>query len=208
MSGYAKRIKMSLRWCRLRPNIHICLFENEICIDLLGFLIPLPFLDRWHRRPHEWMELWGCHYCEKSFVVCWGAKSKFFYMPWMWDHCKTEVRRHDGSWVPYVGSYDTHKEPDGRELQIFTYSYTLRSGEVQVATAEVYAERRIWKWRWFPWLSWPRKVRQSIDIRFDREMGERVGSWKGGCIGCGWDMLPGESMEQTLRRMEVERTFM
>lgn len=207
MSEYAKRIRSSLRGCRLRPSIRLCLFKDEICMDMLGFLIALPFLDRWHRMPHECMESWGCYYGEKSFVVCCGAKSKFFYMPWMWDHCKTQVLRPDGSWVPYVASYDKGKEPDGREIQSFQYRYTLQSGEVQNATATVYAERRVWKWRWFPCLPWPRMVRQSIDVNFDKEIGERAGSWKGGCIGCGWDMLPGESMEQTLRRMEVERIF-
>ncbi len=38
-------------------------------------------------------------------------------------------------------------------------------------------------------------------------VGERTGSWKGGTIGCGNDLLPGETMEQSLRRMERDRTF-
>lgn len=207
MRSWKYRVKMSLRGCSLRPRLRLCLFEEEFCLDLFGFLIALPFMDRWRREPHEIMEAWGIYYFESSLVICFGRSSKYIYMPWMWDHCKTEVRRADGSWVPYVASYDEGKEPDGRELQTFSYRYTLRSGEVQEATATVHAERRTWKWRMFPWLPWPRKVRQDLDVHFDREMGERAGSWKGGCIGCGWDMQPSESMEQTLRRMEAERVF-
>ena len=37
--------------------------------------------------------------------------------------------------------------------------------------------------------------------------GERNGSWKGGVLGCGWDMLKGETPLDTLRRMERERRF-
>jgi hypothetical protein len=50
-------------------------------------------------------------------------------------------------------------------------------------------------------------VRTSIEVGFDDEVGERTGSWKGGTIGCGYDMLPDESAVQCLRRMERERKF-
>lgn len=70
-------------------------------------------------------------------------------------------------------------------------------------------ERRTWWWKWFRWfrLPFPWKTRQSIDVHFSDEVGDAAGSWKGGVIGTGWDMLPGETMEQTLRRMEAERRF-
>ncbi len=34
-----------------------------------------------------------------------------------------------------------------------------------------------------------------------------AGSWKGGVLGCGYEMKPGETPKQTLRRMERERVF-
>ncbi len=202
------RIRRSLRDCRLRPSLRLSLFEEEFCLDLFGFLIALPFLDRWHREPKEIMESWGLYWHESSLVLCWGDDTKHFYAPWMWDHCLAEVRRPDGSWVPHVCSYERDKEPDGRELFTFPYRYVCDSGEIQEAIATVYVERRTWKWRWFKMLPWPRKIRQSIDVAFNREMGDRAGrDWKGGCIGCGWDMKTGETAEQTLRRMESERRF-
>lgn len=48
---------------------------------------------------------------------------------------------------------------------------------------------------------------RAIDVQFSDEVGERTGSWKGGTIGCGYNMLPGESPLDTLRRMEAERKF-
>lgn len=46
-----------------------------------------------------------------------------------------------------------------------------------------------------------------IDVQFDGEVGERSGSWKGGTVGCSYDKLPTEGIEQCLRRMEKEREF-
>lgn len=48
---------------------------------------------------------------------------------------------------------------------------------------------------------------RSIDVEFNAEVGERTGSWKGGCIGCGYQMNPNETPLQALRRMEAERKF-
>lgn len=54
----------------------------------------------------------------------------------------------------------------------------------------------------FQWLRFFRRnmVRRSLDISFDKEAGPEKGSWKGGTMGTGIDMLPGESHEQAFRR--------
>jgi len=63
-----------------------------------------------------------------------------------------------------------------------------------------------WEWRfgegWFRWLSLFRrpKVRRTLDLRFSEEVGPEKGSWKGGTLGHGIDMLPGESCEAAFRR--------
>lgn len=104
------------------------------------------------------------------------------YMPWSWRH-----REHKILTAP-----ETHP-----------YRYTLRSGEVQERTATIQVETRLWT---RPWL--PRKLfKKTIDVKFNDEVGERSGSWKGGCLGCGYDMNPGETPLDTLRRMERERVF-
>lgn len=203
---YRRRLSRSLEGCKFKLSGGLDLFEEGFCLDFFGFLISLPFLDRWRYEPHEIMERWGIALYERSLYLCWGRHSKFLRFPWDWEHVKCEVRRPDGSWVPHVASYD-NKEPDGRWTETYDYTYTLRSGEVQRRKATVYVERREWRWRAFTWLPWPALKRQSIDIAFDDEVGEGTGSWKGGTIGCGWDLLPGETPLESLRRMERERTF-
>lgn len=206
------RIRRSLRGCKLRLSFGLDLFEKQYCLDLFGFLIALPFLDRYHRQPHEMMESWGFYYQDRALVLKWGKRCKFIHMPWSMDFVKWEVMQPDGKFVPKDRSYGEHPN-DGRWIAEFVYRYKLRNGETQVRIATIYVERGYWHWLIAKWLRLPlwlpvvNMMKQSIDVRFDDEVGERTGSWKGGCIGTGYTMLPGETPEQTLRRMERERKF-
>lgn len=75
-------------------------------------------------------------------------------------------------------------------------------GERIMATCTV--EEREWrKGRgWFKWLGWfhKPKISRCIDIRFSSETGPEKGSWKGGILGHGFDILPGQSCEDAFRR--------
>lgn len=166
----------------------------------------------------DMMDRWGVYFFENSLNLCWGHRRAHFYMPWMYDHCRTEIMLADGRFVPYEryprrkqpkGGLYVEPEPVGRYRQDFDYRYVLKSGEVQERTAAVTVERRSWCWRTWPfrWLRWPSTTRTSIEVEFSDEVGERSGSWKGGTVGCGYDLLPGETPEACLRRMESERKF-
>lgn len=122
-------------------------------------------------------------------------------------HIAHDVMRPDGSWVPYVGTWEHGKEPDGRYIETHPYRYLLRSGEVQQRIATIHVERREWRLRWLRWTRLGRDVRYYLDVEFSDEVGERSGSWKGGTVGCGYEMRPGETPSQCLRRMESERRF-
>jgi len=74
----------------------------------------------------------------------------------------------------------------------------------QRLTVTTHIEEREWKFGegWFKWLSLFRKpmVRRNLRINFDKECGPEKGSWKGGTMGTGIDMLPGELHEAAFRR--------
>lgn len=209
MSSYAVRIRRSLRGCSLKPSLRLDLFEEEFCLDLFGFLIALPFLDRWRYEPHEIMESWGVYYFERAVWLCWGRHSKAIHMPWDYTHIRTDVLRPDGTWTKQIQSYELNpgQEPDGRQQWVMPFSYTLKSGEVQNRTATFYAERLEWRWKCLRWCPLFAKVRTSIWIEFDGEVGERTGSWKGGTVGCGTDIKQGESPVDAYHRMCRERVF-
>ena len=133
---------------------------------------------------------YGFQFFEDLLWVRWGkdnGKSKgepcaTFYMPWAWKH-----RTHT-----ILSKPETHP-----------YTYILKSGEVQQRTATIFKWQRVWTRWWIPF----KRTSTSIDVEFNAEVGEKTGSWKGGCIGCSYEMKPGETPLQTLRRMEDERTF-
>jgi len=57
------------------------------------------------------------------------------------------------------------------------------------------------------WTSLGSYKRKVIDISFDQEIGDRAGSYKGGTVGCSYDLKPNETPLECLRRMEKERSF-
>lgn len=136
---------------------------------------------------------------------CSGPKYGFeFYDDVLWIHRGKETGRETRrTSIQMPWGYRNHQLTILSEKETHPYSYQLESGAVQFREATIYSERRQWTRPWLPW----KKVRESIWVEFNDEVGERIGSWKGGTTACGWEMKPGETPLKTLRRMEAERVF-
>jgi len=185
-------------------------------LGLTGLKFEIEFPSDWHERRMGWVR------------TGFGFFGFSFAFPWKWvvpDNYQCSgptygFTFYDDSITVYYGKSngkmnDPHKSfqmPWGwrfkerkklTEPECHAYTYVLKSGKVQKRIATIYEETRTWTRPWFP----HKMVRKTIDIEFNDEVGERSGSWKGGCTGCGYDMLPGETGLQTLRRMEAEREF-
>lgn len=179
-------------------------YRRQLWIGL-GFV--QAFIPLWRievdRPSWEWMDgpEWGLRADRDGGRWSWGKWSKHFDWPWSWHTLAYEKQLPvDGEWV------DVLSEQKPGE-QIHSYTYVLRSGEVQKRLATVSKRRHIITYNWLRWtrlFSW---VKESIDVEFDGEVGERSGSWKGGTIGCGYELRKGETMLDALRRMEREREF-
>lgn len=146
--------------------------------------------DATHKQGRYWV-LW----------MPWGYKSAFKqdYFNWEGKFMFTLQPCH----LPHK-LYDAEKVLRKVLSRTFPYKYTLLSGVVQERTATIYATMMYWRMRGFPFIVMKRK---SIEIEFNDEVGERSGSWKGGCMACGYAMKKGETPEETLKRMERERKF-
>lgn len=183
---------------------------------LRGLRAQIEFPSDWHEQRRAWVRLgcglifvafsfpwrktvpdqgqcsgptYGFYFFEDALVLQWGKTTgrrgdpqKFIYMPWAWNHREHKI----------LSEKETHP-----------YRYIRRSGEVQERTATINVESRLWTRYWLP----HRLYKRTINVEFNDEVGERTGSWKGGTIGCGYDMLTGETPLQCLRRMERERKF-
>jgi hypothetical protein len=82
------------------------------------------------------------------------------------------------------------------------FAFTDFDGEPNTVTTHISEmEWRLGE-KWFKWLSLfarPR-VRRTLDLEFAKEVGPEKGSWKGGTLGHGIDMRPGELHEAAFRR--------
>ena len=185
-------------------------------LGLSGLQAEIEFPSDWHEQRRAWVRL-GLGFGKISFSFPWskvvpdefqcsGPTYGFhFYEDLLWiRYGKDEGKRTDPRitlHMPWSWKHREHKVLS--ELEQHPYIYTLRSGEVQHRIATIKAEQRTWTRWWIPF----RRVSRSIDVEFNAEVGERTGSWKGGCIGCGYEMKRGEPPLQALRRMEKERAF-
>ena len=180
--------------------------EARPCIDF-GLIwgkwsINIPFAKAPGFDFEKFEHSYGFHWFGTGVHFNWGKKFWIWDLPFRsWEFVSHEVRDKDGNWNPHVLTF--HGD-DGRYIETHPYSYTLNSGKVQERQATIYAERWTHHRKWAPFL---KRVSKSIHVEFDDEVGERTGSWKGGTIGCSYDMLPGETMLGALRRMESERKF-
>lgn len=137
---------------------------------------------------------------DSSSTECWSA-----HIPWkQWRYVRTSFYAPNGDHF--------YTEPRGADFREYSdkkdqcpkteFLFEDYDGESIVATCMI--EEREWLkgTGWFKWLSrvYPPKIRRSLDIRFSSEVGPEKGSWKGGTLGHGIDMLPDETPESAFRR--------
>lgn len=155
-----------------------------------------------------WIEPWSKRNEWVKADPWWVRGVNFSINPFEWRFMRHEVRSSDGTWE-LVGSWKLGEPQPQNEPEVFTlpYSYRMKNGTIQDRIATVIVERRAWRPRCIRWTSLFEKVRTCIDVRFNEEVGEQTGSWKGGCTGCGYDLRPGETAENCLLRMMAFRKF-
>ena len=168
-----------------------------------------PMLIRQRPGTEDWHASYGFSTFEDAIHLNWRLRCKIIHMPWSWSHVRWSVFDGDGNKHPVIHEYGKGAGPyeDGRHVEQYPFVYVLRSGEIQNRIATIWGEEMEWRWLWFKWMPWPRKINRSIHIDFSDEVGERSGSWKGGVTGCSFDWRNGESMRSCLQRMQHEREF-
>lgn len=127
------------------------------------------------------------------------------HLPWkQWNHVRHSLYTPTGEHF-----YTERRGADFREFfekkdqcPKVHFGFEDYDGELIVATCLI--EEREWHRGegWFKWLRffYEPKIRRSLDIAFSAEVGPEKGSWKGGTIGHGIDMLPGESPKAAFQR--------
>jgi hypothetical protein len=149
-----------------------------------------------------------------------GRKCKTITMPWSMTWVRTStLMKGDNDWwfneiegarKSYVedaegviiGSYDWLNKNKWQETHPYLDKYDNTTVNATIGVSE-----REWRPLWFKWTSLFAKTRRVVDIDFDKEVGKKKGSWKGGNICCSYNLLPNETAFECLKRMEKEREF-
>lgn len=162
----------------------------------------------WHIEPRKF----GFSIHDGHLSVSYGRQSHNsrteqrwgMFLPWgQWRHVRHSFYDMDGNLFAHVPDHDWDMQ---RKLEAacpkLRFDFLDFDGEQITATTKI--EEREWRFGEgrFKWLSLFRrpKIRRSLDLQFSAEVGPRKGSWKGGTIGHGCDMLPGELHEAAFRR--------
>lgn len=192
----------------------------ELNISILGWhsVFKLPWKSK--RFPHGDCDApkWGVAIHDNTFWLYkggdgnWGGGTKW----WTWDipfftkiHMVHLVETKDGKMVDsntlgqdksYISYYD-----DERVNKHYTkYIDSYDGSEID---CEYWKESREWRPKWLTWTKLFADKHEYIEINFKQEVGPGKGSWKGGVMGCSYNLLPGETPEECIRRMERERKF-
>lgn len=189
-----------------RPHLHVAVPGVQVF-----FRLPLA-LNRWFGGENDCeRDQYGFGTFEGSIHFHWGHRTKIVDKPWGRRFEFAEYLSADGEWFSdkiKLGTWRVDDDNAGPPVwaEAYAYHYMTDQGEAQHVTATVEVKRYCLSWK-FCGFRIKRWFKQSIDVSFDQEVGNQRGSWKGGTVGCDYDMKPGETPGMTLRRMQRERRF-
>lgn len=165
---------------------------------------------------------YGVYLFENHFNICYGRgdanhhRKEFgeeqrwsCFLPWNeWRHVRHSLYGLDGEHI--FSQFDKDKIPNrydafrAEEEKTPKRVFKFLDYDGEEIEATTYIEEREWHRgeKWCKWLSlfFKPMIRRSLDVQFNKETGPRKGSWKGGTIGHGIDMDPGELHESAFRR--------
>jgi hypothetical protein len=180
------------------------------------------------RLGRNWYDLYtpreyGVWYADKFLMVMYGIQShdssteqnKGWFIPWLdtrhvrhtfYDENHNKIcdapewgfKFGDNSWDNYQAVVDS--------LPKTTLSFKDYDGEL--VEVKCYIEEREWRYGtgWFKWLGTIRKplIQRTVNLQFSKEMGRRKGTWKGGTLGHGCVINPGESIYEAFLQYALD----
>ncbi len=175
--------------------------------------------------------VWGFSIYENTFQLMWGVqgasewnfpsalkeKSWFCLIPWL-SYRPAAHWVFDGNgqlvWEEQFKNTQRAKENNVKRFelthQLTPRRYLVKDFDGEEIVVRVHQEFRKWErgTSWCSWLSWFMKgiARKTIELEFEKEIGQKKGSWKGGLIATGFKMSPGESVDACVERFFVEKS--
>lgn len=194
-------------------------FDNRprINLDFIFFSLSLilPFRNKWTDECDS--PKWGIAIHNNTFWLYKGGKGNMNggNKWWTWDipfftkdWVRTSILLKNDTWEHETkGNKKYFYSEDWKEKQkTWQYDYT-DSYDGEIIPTTIYVDEREWRPKWLKWTKAFATTRTSVDVHFSKEVGKKKGSWKGGVLGCSYELLPNENPLNCLKRMEIERKF-
>lgn len=198
-------------------------YRVKLVIGIWHAFIQIPL---WRTEPwKEWgndAPKYGIAYHNETFWIYHGADKWWTIdMPWQWKivrhdlllpngdlyhrnkyptYTLNEKKRH----VTWYDVFEKNRERlDDVQVQVAEFvdlNHYTKQGDHQPARIRLCGEEREWRWKWFTWLPFPRKIQRTVDCSSNEELGEKARSWKGGMMGWSCEWRKDESMKAAFRR--------
>ena len=201
-------------------SFEICgYFDNRprINFDIIFFSLELilPFRNSWTDECDP--PKWGISIHDNTVWIYRGGKGnmKGGNKWWTWNipfltknWVRSSILLKNNTWEHETkgNTKNFYEEKWKKKQAVWNYRYTDKY-EGEIIPTTIYVEEREWRPKWLEWTSLFAEKRRTIDVHFSKECGKRKGSWKGGTIGCGYELLPNEHPLSCIKRMEKEREF-
>lgn len=134
-------------------------------------------------------------------------KNKVFFLPWRnWRHVRYSLYDKKGKlfWTEHDGDKTAWEAKQAVKHALPKVYFQIEDYDGEIITATTHIEQREWLFGTglFKWLSFftKPKVRRTLSIEYSAEVGREKGSWKGGVIGTGIQMLADETHEAAFTR--------
>jgi hypothetical protein len=166
---------------------------------------------------------YGITYFEREIHFHWNH-TKVVSLPWDWNIVRHDLLLPNGDlywrnnytkknsqefyWHELIeNTKSPYRDMDGIGVQTINYidfvHYT-EDGKIQTAKISLAGEEREWRWKWFKWLPWPRKIQRTVNCNSDTPIGEKVNTWKGGLMGWSCEWRKNETLEEAFYRWYVQ----
>lgn len=130
-----------------------------------------------------------------------GKKWKTITMPWDLDWYRTSLLLKNEEWeYEFKGDQKNFYDDiwkDKRYQIRADYNDKLNN---QIVGSTIYIEEREWRRKGLMFTKIFNKIRKTINVEYDSEVGKGKGSWKGGTISQSFEILEGESISDCLKR--------
>lgn len=130
-----------------------------------------------------------------------GKRWKTITMPWSLEWYRTSLLLKDDSWEhEFRGdqkNFYESKWKDKRYQIRAEYNDQLNN---QVVGSTIHITEREWRRKGLMFTKLFNKVKRTIDVEYDSEVGKGKGSWKGGTLGQSFELLDGQSVSDILKK--------